>query len=98
MPLTPQLTVVSVTPGTNINLTFSDIPEGTHIEIQIQRVALLNRQFAMSTGAPINLERMCTVELRTDSMQCGYYELVAARSVTHIPTSAPIEPAVHELW
>lgn len=98
MPLIPQLTSVSVTPGTTIDLTFSGQPEGTHVEVQIQRVAVLNRQFAMSTVGPIAPDRVATVSVQTNSMQPGYYELNLARSVTNVPTETPAEPKVHELW
>lgn len=92
----PSLATVSVSAGTKFALTLFQVESGTQVEIQIQRVAVLNRQFAMGTGAVINQDRSATVLIDTSSMQPGYYELVAARAVS--ASDVLVEPTVHQVW
>lgn len=94
----PSVAAVSVGKGTKIELTLMQVERGTQVQVQIQRVAVLNRQFAMSTEAVINQDRSATVLIDTSSMQPGYYELVAARAVTNSALDVPVEPKVHQVW
>lgn len=94
----PSLIDSSVAPGSKVPLTFAQLKLGTHVDVQIQRVAILNRQFAMSMGAVIDRDRSATVLIDTSNMQPGYYELVAARVVTNPSSEIPAEPVVHQVW
>lgn len=98
--MNPKLSKVSIAPGQPLDLNFFAVATGTHVDIQIYRVAVLNPQFAMSTGGQIGPERSATITLNTADLRPGTFELVGARVVTQ-PTQnsgGSLEPTVHEVW
>jgi len=98
--MNPKFSKTSIASGEPLELTLSAIAHGAAVEIQIYRVAVLNPQFALSTGVQIGPDRSATVLLDTTHLLPGIFELVAARAVTHQMENAAgsLEPAVHEVW
>lgn len=98
--MNPKFSKVSIAPGEPFELNCSAIAAGTYVEIQVYRVAVLNPQFAMSTGGQIGPEGSVTIVLNTVDIQAGTFELVGARVITQ-PTqnsAGSLEPTVHEVW
>jgi hypothetical protein len=98
--MNPKFSRVSIASGEHLELTFSAITAGTHVEVQLYRVAVLNPQFSMSTAGQIGPDGSGTIVFNTADLQPGTFELVGARAVTH-PThnsASFIEPTVHEIW
>lgn len=98
--MNPKFSKVSIAAGEHLELKFSAIAAGTHVEVQVYRVAVMNPQFAMSTGAQIGPDGSVTIVLNTVNLQPGTFELVAARVVTQ-PTqnsADSTEPTVHQIW
>lgn len=98
--MNPIFSRVSIAPGEPLELNFSAIAAGTHVEIQIYRVALLNPQFAMSTGGQIGPEGSAAIVLNTVDIQPGTFELVGARVVTQPSQNSvgSLDARVHEVW
>lgn len=98
--MNPKISKVSIAPGEPLELKFSAVAAGTHVEIQIYRVAILNPQFAIGTGGQIGPERSAKIVLNTVDIQPGTFELVFARGVTQPAqnSAGPLESTVHEVW
>jgi len=98
--MNPKFSKVSVAPGEPLELNFSAIPAGGNVEIQIYRVAVLNPQFAISTGGQIGSEGSAAIILNTVDIQPGTFELVSAKVITQPAqnTAGFLEPAVNEVW
>lgn len=94
----PSVADISVTRGSKVALNFAQLEQGTHVDVEIQRVAVLNRQFAQSTGAAINQDGSAIVFIDTSNLQPGYYELVAASVVTNSASEVPVESTVQLVW
>lgn len=96
----PELSKVSIALGDPLELKFSHIVAGTHVEIQVYRVAILNPQFVMSTSGQVDGQGIATVAFNTVNLQPGIFELAEARVITQPlqDCSNSLEPTIHEVW